>query len=365
VGDAIYLINGKQQAVPMKPMEYAEEKEFQSLLEQFPELLAGEQIDRDSPRRWLHVAREIGVPDADAASARWQLDHLFVDQDAIPTLVEVKRQSDTRLRREVVGQVLDYAANANRFWSADYLAEQFRKTCQLRNADPDETLLTFLGPGGVEPVQFWGRVHQRLRDGDMRLMFVADEVPKELQRIVEFLNNQMTKTEVLAIEVKRYVGGGFSTHIPRLLGQTAEALDAKAGTRASSRRKWGDEAFFAVAAFTPPAVQEALRKLYALAKEDGFAFRWGTGSTVGSLNIVVPNVGNGSIVTAQTDGVLKLNFGWLPPATVDALGSFARSQLGFKPEPGWQKAWPELPPESWTPSVESLALFLRTLCPQK
>jgi len=28
--------------------------------------------------------------------------YLFVDQDGIPTLVEVRRQSDTRLRREVV-----------------------------------------------------------------------------------------------------------------------------------------------------------------------------------------------------------------------------------------------------------------------
>ena len=30
----------------------------------------------------------------------------------MPTLVEVKRSSDTRIRREVVGQMLHYAANA-------------------------------------------------------------------------------------------------------------------------------------------------------------------------------------------------------------------------------------------------------------
>jgi hypothetical protein len=29
----------------------------------------------------------------------------------VPTLLEVKRSSDTRIRREVVGQMLDYAAN--------------------------------------------------------------------------------------------------------------------------------------------------------------------------------------------------------------------------------------------------------------
>ncbi|MCO6480232.1 MAG: hypothetical protein J5I94_26570 [Phaeodactylibacter sp.] len=53
------------------------------------------------------------------------MDHLFVDQDAIPTLVEVKRSTDTRIRREVVGQILDYAANAALFWPIERLIVQF------------------------------------------------------------------------------------------------------------------------------------------------------------------------------------------------------------------------------------------------
>jgi len=54
----------------------------------------------------------MSIPDREDGSGRWSLDHLFLDQDSIPTLVEVKRSSDTRIRREVVGQILDYAANA-------------------------------------------------------------------------------------------------------------------------------------------------------------------------------------------------------------------------------------------------------------
>jgi hypothetical protein len=34
-----------------------------------------------------------------------------VDEAGVPTLVEVKRSSDTRARREVVARMLDYAAN--------------------------------------------------------------------------------------------------------------------------------------------------------------------------------------------------------------------------------------------------------------
>jgi len=46
----------------------------------------------------------------------WSIDHLVVDQDAVPTFVEVKRASDSRSRREVVAQMLDYVANGSVFW---------------------------------------------------------------------------------------------------------------------------------------------------------------------------------------------------------------------------------------------------------
>jgi len=35
---------------------------------------------------------------------RWLLDHVFLDREAVPRLVEVRQSSDTRIQREVVGQ---------------------------------------------------------------------------------------------------------------------------------------------------------------------------------------------------------------------------------------------------------------------
>src|ERR1035437_9301651 len=96
----------------MTEAPFAKEDFLQELVEKYPDLLAGDQMDSTESRRWLLVARELGVPDDEGAADRWSLDHLFLDQDGIPTLVEVKRSSDTRIRREVVGQMLDYAANA-------------------------------------------------------------------------------------------------------------------------------------------------------------------------------------------------------------------------------------------------------------
>jgi hypothetical protein len=50
---------------------------------------------------------------------------LFVDRDGVLVLVEVKRSSDTRIRREAVGQMLDYAANAVRYWPVDVLRASY------------------------------------------------------------------------------------------------------------------------------------------------------------------------------------------------------------------------------------------------
>jgi hypothetical protein len=105
----MFVLKDATTLVEMQPAHFASEDDFQRLLADFPSLLAGDQIDTVLPRRWILVCRET-IPSEDGGGGRWSIDHLFLDQDGIPTLVEVKRQTDTRIRREVVGQMLDYAA---------------------------------------------------------------------------------------------------------------------------------------------------------------------------------------------------------------------------------------------------------------
>lgn len=88
----------------------SEDRQLQAVLDQNPDLLPGEHIDPDNPRRWLMVNRETPVPGPASGESRWSIDFLFGDQDAVPTLVECKRNSDARARRENVGQ-MEYAAN--------------------------------------------------------------------------------------------------------------------------------------------------------------------------------------------------------------------------------------------------------------
>lgn len=125
--DGLFHISSDGNLVSMTVTPYDAEDLLQALLETHPALLAGGQMTPESPRRWALVKREQGVPDRDDSGYRWSVDNLFVDQDAVPTLVEGKRSADTRIRREVVGQMLDYAANGVRYWPIDSLQAQYER----------------------------------------------------------------------------------------------------------------------------------------------------------------------------------------------------------------------------------------------
>jgi len=94
---------------------------------------------------------------------------------------------------------------------------------------------------------FWQQVKTNLQAGRVRLVFVADSIPTELRRIVEFLNTQMDPAEVLAIEVKQFVGSGMKTLVPRVLGQTEAARRGKSpGTKVG--KQWDELMFMAALA---------------------------------------------------------------------------------------------------------------------
>lgn len=222
----IYLLDEHSSLLPLQEQPYDSESLLQELLAKHSDLLAGEQIDSNEPRSWLLVTREMPVPNEEEGSGRWSLDHLFLDQDAIPTLVEVKRSSNTQIRREVLGQMLDYAANAVAYWPVEDIWAKFEVQCKANGSDPEEELGNLLGEQH-DTADFWQQVKTNLQAGRIRMVFIADEIPAELRQIVEFLNGQMGPAEVLAIEIKQFVGEGMKTLVPRVIGQTETARRKK------------------------------------------------------------------------------------------------------------------------------------------
>ena len=104
--------------------------------------------------------------------------------------------------------MLDYAANGSAFWTPGQLRTGLR-TMTRRRA---ERLVGWLDPSEDEPEtvadDFWQAVGTNLKEGRIRLIFVADEIPASLQRLVEFLNEQMPRVEVLALEIRQYRAAG-------------------------------------------------------------------------------------------------------------------------------------------------------------
>ena len=241
--EVIFLLkdSGDLEKVPIRP--YDSEDLLQSLIENHPELLAGDQINPDEPVRWILIKREAGVPGGELQGDRWSTDHLLLDQEAIPTFVETKRSSDSRIRREIVGQMLDYAANAQRYWPADRIRSM--AAIQHGGAEAvDAAIRKLLGLESAENAltdieTYWARVDENLRNGHVRLMFVADHLPAELRRVIEFLNDQMAKAEVLGIELAQYAGSSIRALVPRVVGQT-EVIRQKKQTTSKRRLNLND-----------------------------------------------------------------------------------------------------------------------------
>lgn len=223
------------------------EDSMQRLIALYPEIIAGD----DGPL--LLIQREHPIADSLTGVGRWSLDHLFVSRAGVPVLAELKRATDTRLRREVVGQLLDYAANAAAYWQPGTLAAAFAKTARAAGINPDQALSEFLGD--KTPFDdFWQRVDDSIMAGHMKLVFVADTVPPELARVVEFLNEQM-KAKVLAVELNWYEGEGMRAFVPRLIGETQRTRAAKAANQGLiSTERWIEER---VAPLGPEAVSAA------------------------------------------------------------------------------------------------------------
>jgi hypothetical protein len=121
---------------------------------------------------------------------------------------------------------------------------------------------------------FWEQVGTNLKAGNVRLVFVADEIPPELRRIVEFLNAQMSPADVLTAEMKQYVGEGLQTLVPRTIGQTAEA-QARKGRPGS--RKRDEQSLLEEIEREGPEELEVARQIIERSRSHLPRFAWGKG----------------------------------------------------------------------------------------
>jgi hypothetical protein len=136
--------------------------------------------------------------------------------------------------------MLDYAANFTAYWTAEVLRARFETCCSERGSDPAKVLADLSDSARTEE-EYWGQVRTNLEAGRIRMLFIADRIPLELRRVVEFLNRQMEPAEVLALELRQYQGENMRALVPLVIGQTQLALQKKGAGIRRSKREWDDE----------------------------------------------------------------------------------------------------------------------------
>lgn len=116
--DNVFLIKEQDlESLPARPFREGLfgktlEDALQTLVERYPQVLPGKQMEpnSDDPPRFMLLRREAPV-------GGWSLDHLMVDHHGVLTLIEAKLTQNPQSRREVVGQIMEYAANARKAWA--------------------------------------------------------------------------------------------------------------------------------------------------------------------------------------------------------------------------------------------------------
>jgi len=199
------------------------EDALQTFFEKYPQIIPGKQIDpiSDDPPYFVLLRREMPV-------GGWSLDHLFVDQHSILTLVETKLFQNPESRREVIGQIIEYAANAIEAWAGGGARQ--KATEFWGNQSPPKEIDALLMEEFGEELDiddFWRKVEENLTNKKIRLIIASDNLRPEIRRMIEYLNDEMKHTDIFGLELKFYGGEKESVLVPRLVGQSQSTIDKK------------------------------------------------------------------------------------------------------------------------------------------
>lgn len=205
MSDNVLIVeDGKAKLIKRK--KYSDESTLQSLLEQYPELISLQDI-QDDPLPLVPIGLETSVPSG-------SIDLLFCDASGVTTLVETKLAKNPQVRREVVGQIIEYAAFLHDIDASDleeiaekYLSKKTRKyeskARTFKEHYLDHVMSDNTDDADVAFESFKSNAIRYLRDGRIRLVIVVDEIVDSLRTTVSFLNLHST-FEIVVLQLKRF-----------------------------------------------------------------------------------------------------------------------------------------------------------------
>lgn len=180
----ILISPGAKNGVPLTALSQqagvaaASEADIQALVHAHPSCLPISEIDAIFAGP-VAICRELQTP---AGS----IDNLLITPTGLPVLVECKLWRNPQGRREVVGQILDYAKELSRWSSSDLQREVSRNLKWKLQQDP---VISFVRDAGheVNEIDFNDNLTINLRRGRFLLLIVGDGIREGVEAIAEYL----------------------------------------------------------------------------------------------------------------------------------------------------------------------------------
>ena len=149
---------------------------IQALVHDHPSILPIAEIDPIF-KGAIAVCRELETPAG-------PIDNFLVTPSGLPVLVECKLWRNAEARREVVGQILDYAKELARFTVSDLQ----REVAKRLGGGPSALLdIVRAADPAVDEVEFNDNLTANLRRGRFLLLLVGDGIRERVEAIAEYL----------------------------------------------------------------------------------------------------------------------------------------------------------------------------------
>ncbi len=189
-----------------------DEATLQKLLFDHPECLPIAAID-SAYGDAVPVCRELSVP---AGS----IDALYVNAQGRLTLCEFKLWRNPQARREVIGQILDYAKDLAS-WSYEDLQRQVSLALGREGSNVLYELVSRRNPDVVE-AEFVDNVTRHLDRGEFLLLIIGDGIRERAEKIVDFVQSHSgLRFNLALVEAALYRDGPDRLLVqPRVLART-------------------------------------------------------------------------------------------------------------------------------------------------
>lgn len=300
----LFIVEGGKTQV-LEKQSFDNEKLLQDILERFPEVIALDDLGVSEP--FIVIGREVATPAG-------YIDVLCIDGEGVLTIVETKLARNSQIRREVIGQVLEYVAQVSKWRAQDVIqiANQYFQSEGAPNEVKNFSLLDVLKNTAEQeeliPSEIYDKIDNNLRKGWIKIVIASDTIPETLRDTVIFINS-FSNFDIFVLQVQSFKKGNLQIYASTIFGFTSKQNTGLL----TERIHWDEDSFFSAISHLSQKVFNTIKNLLEFSRQYASEIRWGRGKVHGSFSFVAEVGGKRftvfSVFTYGESGTLSLNFG--------------------------------------------------------